>query len=373
MKNNNFEVYLDFGTSKIRAGAIDKKNHIKNCFYESNYFTDYITAGTEIEKIISKLEKDTNEYLESINLMIDYPETLPVCLSLSKNLDGSKLKKDDIQFLIQDAKQQILRNHSDQHILHIVIKNYKIDNIDYTFLPSDINCNLLSIDIIFICVPKKIIDFFKSFFFKFDVSIKEIFCSSYAKSISYKKNFSSIQNISFIDIGFNKTSITHYHKNEISFFHVLPIGGNHITKDLSKILNIDLLSAEKIKLNLNKTENILIKKKISLDLVQKIIFARIEEILELCIKPIKLYQNLDDSYQFQMILMGDGSKILDNKFKEKIIFSKEIDLLEETTEDICEAALKLSEGINKQEVVIIPKKQIKEGFFEKFFHFFQPK
>ena len=69
--------------------------------------------------------------------------------------------------------------------------------------------------------------------------------------------------------------------------------------------------------------------------------------------------------------MGDGSKILDNKFKEKIVFSKEIDLLEETPQDICEAALKLSEGINKQEVVIIPKKQMKMGFFEKLFHFFR--
>ena len=54
-----------------------------------------------------------------------------------------------------------------------------------------------------------------------------------------------------------------------------------------------------------------------------------------------------------MILMGDGSKILDNKFKEMIVFSKEIDLLEETTQDICEAFFKLSEGINKQEVVIV--------------------
>jgi cell division protein FtsA len=28
-------------------------------------------------------------------------------------------------------------------------------------------------------------------------------------------------------------------------------------------------------------------------------------------------------------------------------------------------------GLNKQEVVVIPKKQIKQGFFEKLFHFFK--
>ena len=34
----------------------------------------------------------------------------------------TKLKKEDIQFLIQDAKQQILRNYPDQNIIHIIVK-----------------------------------------------------------------------------------------------------------------------------------------------------------------------------------------------------------------------------------------------------------
>ena len=75
--------------------------------------------------------------------------------------------------------------------------------------------------------------------------------------------------------------------------------------------------------------------------------------------------------KFKMVLMGEGSKILDNKFKEKISFPQEIDLLEETKIDICNSAFKLLDGSNKQEVVIIPKKLLKEGFFEKLFHFFK--
>ena len=44
--------------------------------------------------------------------MIDSSKMLSIGISLSKKLDGSKLKKEDIQFLIQDAKQQVLRNYS---------------------------------------------------------------------------------------------------------------------------------------------------------------------------------------------------------------------------------------------------------------------
>ena len=44
--------------------------------------------------------------------------------------------------------------------------------------------------------------------------------------------------------------------------------------------------------------------------------------------------------------------------------------LDETTEDICQSGFKFVTELNKQEVVVVPKKQIKQGFFEKFFHFF---
>jgi len=196
--------------------------------------------NNEIQKIITSLEKNTNEYLNDINLMIDASEMLSIGVSISKKLDGSNLNKKDVQFIIQDAKQQILRNNTEQNIIHIIIKNYKIDNVEYSVLPQKISCNLISLDILFICLPKKNIEYYKKLFFSLDISINEIFCSSYAKSINYKENFPATKNISFIDMGFNKTSITSYHKNKIVFLDVLPIGGNHITKDISKVLEVDL-------------------------------------------------------------------------------------------------------------------------------------
>ena len=72
-----------------------------------------------------------------------------------------------------------------------------------------------------------------------------------------------------------------------------------------------------------------------------------------------------------MILMGEGSKILDNQHKDKITFINDIDFLDEKLEDICQSGFKFITELNKQEVVMVPKKQIKQGFFEKFFHFFR--
>ena len=370
MNNKKFDIFFDCGTSKLRAGAINKNNSKDSFYFENNFFYNS-SIDSEIKNIVTSLERDTKEYLDDIHLMIDCQEMLSIGISISKKLDGSKIKKKDIQFLIQDTKQQILRNYTDQNIIHIIIKNYKVDDTDHTFFPEKINCNLISLDILFICMPKKIIEYYKGHFFKLNISVNQIFCSSYAKSVNYKNNFFLNQNVLFIDVGFKKTSIIYYNKNEIIFFDVLPIGGNHITSDISKILDFNMEESENIKINFDQQKDILNEKKISANLVQQIISARIEEILELSLKSIKL--NLDFALldQHKVVLMGDGSRILDNEFKEKISFSKKIELIEESAEDICESAFKLIGGFNKQEVVIIPKKAKKKGFFEKLFHLFR--
>ena len=61
---------------------------------------------------------------------------------------------------------------------------------------------------------------------------------------------------------------------------------------------------------------------------------------------------------------------MNNIDKDKILILKDLNILEETTENICKSGLELGMGLNKQEVVVVPKKQIKQGFFEKLFHFF---
>ena len=123
--------------------------------------------------------------------------------------------------------------------------------------------------------------------------------------------------VSFIDVGFNRTSITCYIDDKILSLDVLPIGSNNITKDISQILEIDLERSEQLKLNFAQNRKFLNEENISIDILQKIIFARTEEILELCTKSIKTNSYSDN--EFKMVLTGDGSKILDNKYKDKMI------------------------------------------------------
>ena len=369
MKNENFQTFFDCGFSKIRSGTFNTSNQEEAFYADSEFFTDQSNLEVKIQKIITTLENVSNEYIDNINLMLDSPKMLSVGISLSKKLDGSKLKKENIKFLVQEAKQQILKHYVNYNIAHIIINNYKIDGIDFTYLPDEIKCNFISLDIFFICLPADIILYFKKVFSKSNILINQIICSSYAKSINYKDSLNLSGYMSFIDVGFNKTSIISYYNNKILSLDILPIGGNHITKDISQILEINLENSEKKKCNFDQNLKHSNDKDISVNTLEKIIFARTEEILELSAKSIKT--NSYKPNNFKMVLMGEGSKILDNQHKDKISFFNDIDFLEETSEDICQSGFKFISGLNKQEVVVVPKKLTKHGFFEKFFHFFR--
>jgi len=371
MNIKKFQTFFDCGFSKVRAGVFNQNNKNEFFYAESEFFTDQSNLGSKIKEIINSFEKDTNEYIDNINLMIDSPKMLSIGISISKKLDGSKLKKTNIKFLIQEAKQQISKYYISHDITHIIINNYKIDDIDYSYLPDEIKCHFISLDILFICLPTDLLLYFKDIFSKSNILINQVICSSYAKSINYKNNLNLNGYVSFIDIGFRRTSIISYFNHKILSLDVLPVGGNNITKDISQILEIDLERSEQLKCNFDQVHKIMNYQDISIKTLQKIIFARIEEILELCRKSVE--SNLLISGKFKMVLMGEGSKILANNHKDKISFSNDIDFLEETLEDICQSGFKFKTSLNKQEVVVVPKKQIKQGFFEKLFHFFEIK
>jgi len=398
MIKKNFDIYLDIGASKIRAAGFEKNDNNPIFFLENNCLTslkinqlNLSITDKILEKTILQIEKKTGEYLNNVNLMLDSPDMLLISLSVLKKNENNFLIKEDIEYLIQDAKQQIINGYQDKNIIHIIVNNYKVNNVDYDILPLNVKCNQFSIDIVFICFPKLIIEKLEILFNKHQILIDHFICTSYAKSFTYKEHFTEFNQIAFLDIGYEKTSVIFYEKEKIKFFDVLSIGGNHITKDISKVLSLSLELSEKIKLNLNKDiifsdiekntgifeKEFLDKikeKELSGELIKKIIFARIEETLNLCFKIIKQNQPSELNKQLKIVLIGKGSKILDNKYidiKETTPLIDEIDFFDESTSSICQSGLKLLNGINKQEVAFIAKKFENKGIFERLFYLFK--
>ncbi len=117
----------------------------------------------------------------------------------------------------------------------------------------------------------------------------------------------------------------------------------------------------------------IIEKNISVELLKKVVLARIEEIIELAFKNTNIINNFKISSNSMLILTGDGSKIFNkNSFHldDKYNF-KEISFYEESNFEICNSGIKFYEDSNKTEIKLSNKVLKKQGFFEKFFKFFE--
>ena len=199
MSKKNFDIYLALSSTKLSIGAFKKFDGNSIFFKEYNCVTNlnkdqlnFENTEKTIEKNIFEIEKETGEFLNDIYLMVGTPESISINLSLIKDNEGKKIQKKNVQYLIQDAKQQILRSYYNKKIIHIIISNYVIDNIVYNSLPLDINCKKFSIDIQFICFPSNLIKKLEELFNNHQIFINKIICSNYAKSFIKSESCTNI-------------------------------------------------------------------------------------------------------------------------------------------------------------------------------------
>jgi hypothetical protein len=195
MSKKNFHIYLEFSHTELNVAAFNKINNkleYSNQKLYKSYFNNnelnFDILQNFVEKNILEVEKAIGEFVKDIYLMIETPQSTSINLSVLKNNEGNKITKQDVMYLIQDAKQQILKSNSAIEIIHIITENYNLDNMNHNFLPLDINCKKFSIDIKFICFPKDLLRNFEKLFLKQQIFINKFICSNYIKTFDFKNN-----------------------------------------------------------------------------------------------------------------------------------------------------------------------------------------
>ena len=195
MSKKNFHIYLEFNYTELNIAAFNKINNKLEYFnqklyksYFNNNELNFDILQNFVEENILEVEKAIGEFVKDIYLMIETPQSTSINLSVLKNNEGNKITKQDVMYLIQDAKQQILKSNSAIEIIHIITENYNLDNMNHNFLPLDINCKKFSIDIKFICFPKDLLRNFEQLFLKQQIFINKFICSNYVKTFDFKNN-----------------------------------------------------------------------------------------------------------------------------------------------------------------------------------------
>ncbi len=390
MISKKINTVIDLGNSAIRLSIFDeKKKNIFSLIEETEYLSKENNLSQSIKKIIRKSEKEMSSHIDNITLLIDRANFLFLDLSIKKKIDQIQLPTEIRQSAYLDCTSIINNSYKNIKIFHIFINKITIDEVEVHKLPEVLQDTS---NIIFhfkiLCLPNKNFSKIREEFKNNNIDIKNIFCSSLVRSESYINIFKDEKFTAFLDIGLNRSTLILYEGEKLTYINNIPIGSHKITTDISYVMKLNLEESEQIKKIFNKSESDfsflnqdyleekitkkLINKKMSINLLKKVIRARVDEIFKLLCKDIELsIQNLSKG-ELLIVLIGRGSKLFNKNtinFESGEMFKNMI-FYKENNKEISKLGLEYA-SMHNFEMENLKKIKKKQGFFERFFNLFQ--
>ena len=283
-------------------------------------------ASGAIRACISDAEKKAKIPLKKINVVIEQPDFLCTKFSKHKKINGSKIHKDDIEFLLKEAKKQLVLNDKKHSIIHIFNHNYIVDGKNFAEEPIDVYADSLTHEIAFITIPKNNLKNINQVFINCDIEIERLISRTFTLGVELLNHKELEFGSAILDLGFEKISFGLFKNLALVHSITFPIGVNHFTKDISKVCSLSLDESENIRNNIDFSfqnnpklfdKNDYLKniyfinsnfRKISKNLILNIIKARLDEIFEKLKKELIIPGfNLTSGIHF--LLTGGGSDI----------------------------------------------------------------
>ena len=283
-------------------------------------------ASSAIRACISNAEKKAKIPLKKINVVIEQPDFLCTKFSKHKKINGSKILKDDIEFLLKEAKKQLVLNDKKHSIIHIFNHNYIVDGKNFAEEPIDVYADSLTHELTFITIPKNNLKNINQVFINCDIEIERLISRTFTLGVELLNHKELEFGSAILDLDFEKISFGLFKNLALVHSITFPIGVNHLTKDISKVCSLSLDESESIRNNIDfsfKNNQKLFDKndylkniyfinsnfrKISKNLILNIIKARLDEIFEKLKKQLIIPGfNLTSGIHF--LLTGSGSDI----------------------------------------------------------------
>ena len=309
-------------SSEVLSTAITPSEGIHN-----DVVVNLTKASKAIRLSIGTAEKKAKISLKKINVVFEQPDFLCTKFSKHKKIDGSKIHRHDIEFLLKEAKKQLILNDKNQSIIHIFNHNYIVDGKIFMEEPLDVFADSLSHEMTFITVPKNNLKNINQVFIDCDIEIERLISHTFTLGVKLL-NVRELQlGSALINLGYKKISLGLFKNLALVHSVTLPIGTDHITNDISKVCSLNLDETKIIRNNIDfsfkNNQNLFDQddflkntyfidsnfRKISKNLILNVTKARLDEIFEILKKQLIVPGfNLNSGINF--LLTGEGSNLL---------------------------------------------------------------
>ena len=216
---------------------IAKKNS-KNNGIKHGVVTDLNIAIETVARDLKEIEKNLDKVFDSINLIINQREMSSTNVTSFKKLNGAKVEKRDLDYILNEGKISISKNEEKNSILHILNSNFYLDKKRRDKIPLNIFGDHLGLQMTFLSLPKNNIKNIKNLFENNDLKVDRLLCRPLTTGINLVNENDSLKNFFLLNIDDELSTISIYENSSLVFFRTFSFGTNVIRRDLSQLCSI---------------------------------------------------------------------------------------------------------------------------------------
>ena len=180
----NHNLHLSYFSSEE-----DNSNHQKK-YLMPDSLDDNLNLTILTKFILEKVkdfEKDVGSFIEKVNVITDAKYN-QFSLSLKSKYSSNQIKETDIVRLISDAKQLLMRNNKNCHILHVLVDRYIIDGKEYFEFPETLDYKEFILDVSFITINSSTVKMLNRILKDCNIELKKIVSHQYSSRFADKKD-----------------------------------------------------------------------------------------------------------------------------------------------------------------------------------------
>ena len=333
-------VGLDIGVSKVSCviGQVNKFSEIEvigyglsnNSGIKRGQILDYERVGQSIKDAVNSAEQ-----ISELSVNSAYVNIKGMNVRIEKVVMESEVERPNDGMTVNDiynlyTKIQIsTRLERDEQIIDILPLAYIVNGRVYKDEPIGAFCKTFQMEVEVVIARGDYIDGIQKALKYADLKIDGLILETLATSNIILMPEEKQAGVLMLDIGGGHTDISVYKNDRLEFYTTLPVGGDHITNDISMTFNISTDEAEKLKRQYNLalvsmiTNNHEIKLTSKADASNDIIkCSEIVQVIEARIKEV--YQLVRRMLQEKGMITGIGSVVLTGQGISNIVGAEEL-------------------------------------------------
>jgi len=309
---NNSILAIDIGTTNIIAivASNDFSNKInilgvgqsKSEGVQKGNITDIKLAGNSIREAVSTALNSSGSIIQKAIVSISGANTKTLRGSGVVNIPSGQITQNDIKQVLKMAlyNAQII---ADYEVIHVLPIFFRVDDGSTISNPLNMNGSRIEVSVNIITAKKTSLINVRNALKQTNLEVDKFVLSGYANAISTLEEDQRKLGSAIINLGGTTTQLVVQKGSTILYNYFLPVGSEHITNDISVTFHTPYSAANMIKrqygtllptvenegendseLNIKKVKLPILgneseSKEISLDQIQPILHARIEETL----------------------------------------------------------------------------------------------